>query len=110
MKTTSYTVENGRLKKTVTDRRQLTPEDYRNACEIIKQAGRRYLASLKASRPLHESEHIALMNRVSRIFQDKHGCTASFSDWKVMEMTPSELQAVLDKQKDTGYNRQSGGF
>jgi hypothetical protein len=51
-----------------------------------------------------------LSTRVSRVFQDKHGCTQSFSDWKVTEMTASELQDVLDRQKDVTYNRISGGL
>jgi hypothetical protein len=48
--------------------------------------------------PLHENEHIELMNRVSRILQSKHKCSAEFSDWKVTEMSVSDLLWVLDRQ------------
>lgn len=66
---------------------------------------------LKAGRvPRLRDKDLDLMNRVSRIFQTVHSCTQSFSDWKVTEMTASELQDVLDRQKDVAYNRISGGL
>lgn len=46
---------------------------------------------------MYESEQIALMNRVSRIFQEKHKCTKEFSDWKVTEMTVEELKFTEEK-------------
>jgi hypothetical protein len=49
---------------------------------------------------MHESEVISLMRRVSYIFQTKHNCTASFSDWKVTEMTVSELLAIANKEEN----------
>ncbi len=40
---------------------------------------------------MHESEHIALMNRVADIFVNFHKCTREFADWKVRELPVSEL-------------------
>jgi putative alpha-1,2-mannosidase len=43
---------------------------------------------------LHEEVLVALMRRVSHIFQTKHHCTKAFSDWKVTDMTVAELQFI----------------
>jgi hypothetical protein len=53
---------------------------------------------------LHESEQIDLMNRVARIFQTKHFCSAEFSNWKVTDMTVAELQfvALSGHRQDSG--------
>jgi hypothetical protein len=46
---------------------------------------------------MHEQEQVALMRRVSHIFQTVHNCSVSFSDWKVTEMTVAELQFIEEK-------------
>jgi hypothetical protein len=48
---------------------------------------------------MHESEIIALMGRVSYIFQTVHHCSVAFSDWKVADMTLGELQQVASRQR-----------
>lgn len=65
MKTTTYIFANGTLTKTVSDQPELTPEQYASACAVIRKAASQHVASLKASRPMHESEQIALMRRVA---------------------------------------------
>ena len=98
MKTTTYTFENGKMQTTVTDKPELTPEQYREACAVIIAAAKEFTRKCKRySKPLHESEHVALMRAVSQHFQTHHKCTAEFSDWKVTEMTVDELLWVLDR-------------
>lgn len=53
---------------------------------------------------MHESEVVALMRRVSYIFQHKHKCSAEFSDWKVTTMSPAELQDI-ERRYDGKNNR-----
>ena len=48
---------------------------------------------------MHESDVIALMRRVSYIFQTVHHCSVVFSDWKVTDMTLNELQHVASRQR-----------
>ena len=43
---------------------------------------------------MHEDEVIALMRRVSYLFQTKHNCTKTFSDWKVTDLTVRELLEI----------------
>ena len=97
MKTTTYTFENGKMQTTVTDKPELTPEQYREACAVITAAAKEFTRKRKRySKPLHESD-VALMRAVSQHFQTHHKCTAEFSDWKVTEMTVDELLWVLDR-------------
>ena len=98
MKTTTYTFENGKIQTTVTDKPELTPGQYREACAIITAAAKEFTRKRKRySKPLHESDSLALMRAVSQHFQTHHKCTVEFSDWKVTEMTVDELLWVLDR-------------
>lgn len=99
MKTTTYTFDSdGKMQTTVTDKPELTPEQYRDACVVITAAAKEFTRKRKRySKPLHESEHVALMRAVSQHFQTHHKCTAEFSDWKVTEMTVDELLWVFDR-------------
>lgn len=47
---------------------------------------------------MHESEHVALMRRVSYIFQTRHLCSVAFAEWKVTAMTVSELLDVVNRK------------
>ncbi len=41
MKTTTYILEGGKVTKTVSDKPELTPEQYAVACAVIRNAARR---------------------------------------------------------------------
>jgi hypothetical protein len=97
MKTTTHIYSNGTLTTTVSDK-PASREQYASACAVIRSAAQERIAALRAARPLHEDEHIDLMNRVSRVFQTKHKCTARYSDWKVTTMSVAELQDVISRQ------------
>ena len=50
MKTTTYIAEAGKVTVTVTDRPELTPEQYADACRVIKQAARQHVNTLRKAR------------------------------------------------------------
>ena len=98
MQTTTYIFADGVTTKTVSDKPALTREQYVSACKVISEAAAKHVAIRQMRHMMHEDEQISLMNRVSHILQQKHKCTKDFSDWKVGELTVSELQDVLDRQ------------
>jgi hypothetical protein len=83
----------------------MTDEDYLSMRRSLKGTTKRlshreelYLIQEDYTGKVGDYVQKSLMNRVSHIFQQKHKCTKDFSDWKVGEMTVSELQDVLDRQ------------
>ena len=54
---------------------------------------------------MHEDEVIALMRRVSNLFQTKHDCTQTFSDWKVTDLTVQELLEIEGRYNAANHER-----
>lgn len=76
------------------DKKCKTPECQNNGELIMGMRAALCTECIAMPKPsqLHESEHVALMRRVSHTMQTKHECTQTFADWKVGDMTVDELQ------------------